>query len=210
MIPGIAYRCVSITEKSDYVLAAWAQKARIEARSINTGLINFKLLEESIPAIRSMTTENPEKFCPRLVQMFSQCGIALVFLPHIGGSFLHGATFYDGSKIVMGLTVRGRDADRFWFSIFHEIAHILNGHISKVGGTTEEDEDQANTFAANILIPTSEYKKFTQAGVFNKDSILAFSYKVGIDAGIVVGRLQKENTIPYSWFNDLKKKYQIS
>ena len=71
-----------------------------------------------------MTTMNPSDFCPKLIELLSNCGIALVFLPHIGGSFLHGATFYDGNKIVVGLTVRGKDADKFWFSLFHELGHI--------------------------------------------------------------------------------------
>ncbi len=34
-----------------------------------------------------------------------------MLLPHIGGSFLHGASFYDRDHLVMGLTVRGKDAD---------------------------------------------------------------------------------------------------
>ena len=87
-----------------------------------------------------MTSSNPREFCPNLINMLSDCGIALVFLPHIGGSFLHGATFFDRNKIVVGLTVRGKDADKFWFSLFHELGHILKGHISNVEGTTDEDE----------------------------------------------------------------------
>ena len=46
-------------------------------------------------------------------------------------SFLHGATFYDKNKIVVGLTLRGKDADKFWFSLFHEIGHILLGHLNQ-------------------------------------------------------------------------------
>lgn len=40
----------------------------------------------------------------------------------------------------MGLTVRGRDAGKFWFSLFHELGHIILGHIAKVDGTMEEDD----------------------------------------------------------------------
>ena len=82
--------------------------------------------------IRSMILEDPEIFCPQLVDMMAQCVITLIFLPHMKGSFLYGASFIDGKKIVMGLTERGRDADRFWFSLFHEIAHIIKGHIGKL------------------------------------------------------------------------------
>ena len=109
----------------------------------------------------------------------------------------------------MGLTVRGKDADKFWFSLFHEIAHIINGDIGKSEGISECDEVKADIFSKNILIPEDEYKKYIQIGSFSRDSIVKFSNEIGIDSGIVVGRLQKDNFIQYNWYNDLKCKYQI-
>jgi HTH-type transcriptional regulator/antitoxin HigA len=167
-------------------------------------------LIERIPEIRLMTKLPPEVFCPRLISCLADCGIALVFLPHIGGSFLHGATFYDKNKIVIGLTVRGKDADRFWFSFFHELAHIILGHIGNVEGTTEEDEEAANAFARDTLIPKSEYDGFVSNNYFSKESMMFFANKIGIDVGIVVGRLQKDGVIQYNWHNDLKTKYEIA
>ena len=117
-ITNIACRRLNESEKSDFALLAWSQQARREARNIDTEPINIKLLQEKLPEIRKMTVEEPKEFCPALTKMMSECGIALVFLPHIEGSFLHGATFQEDRKIVMGLTVRGKDADRFWFSLF--------------------------------------------------------------------------------------------
>lgn len=142
----IACRRLAETEKGNLALLAWAQKAKLEARAIETSLIDLKTLKEKLPEIRSMTAMNPADFCPKLIEMLSGCGIALVFLPHIGGSFLHGATFRDGNKIVVGLTVRGKDADKFWFSLFHELGHILLGHINQSDGTTDEDEEAADNF----------------------------------------------------------------
>ena len=117
---------------------------------------------------------------------------------------------YDMNKIIIGLTVRGKDADKFWFSLFHEIGHILLGHINKIGGTTDADEDAADEFARNILIPQDKFYNFTQKHTFSKDSILTFARTIGISPGIVVGRLQKEGFIQYNWHNDLKVKYEIS
>lgn len=207
-IPGIAYRRMAVGEKSDYALAVWAQKARIEARKINTAPINLYSLEESIPAIRSMTTQNPSVFCGKLIEVFAQCGVALVFLPHIGGSFLHGASFHDGNKIVMGLTVRGRDADRFWFSLFHEMCHILCGHIDSCDNATEEQEEEADAFARDVLIPQSKYQALLKRPL-SAQTITAFAAEIGVDPGIVVGRLQKEGLIQFNWNNDLKTKYRI-
>ena len=210
LIPGIACSRTAITEKADYALIAWAQKAKLEARSITTKPININALINKIPEIRSMTKLSPEIFCPRIISLLSECGIALVFLPHIGGSFLHGATFYDKNKIVIGLTVRGKEADRFWFSFFHELAHIILGHISKPEGTTQEDEDEADTFARDTLIPKDKYDRFIKNDYFSRESMLLFAKEMDIDVGIVVGRLQREGFIQYNWYHDLKTKYEIA
>lgn len=210
LAPGIACRRLADNKKADYALYAWAQKAKLEARHMHTKPVDINKLSKIIPRIREMTRGNPRTFCGELVSMLADCGIATVFLPHIGGSFLHGATFYDGGKIVMGLTVRGKDADRFWFSLFHEIAHIIYGHIGQLEGTSDADESAADAFAKETLIPSQEFDSFSARKDFAKASLVQFANRVGIDAGIVVGRLQKEGYIPYSWYNDLKTKYEIT
>lgn len=209
VVQGIACRRLIETEKGDYALMAWAQKAKIEARNVETSAINIEKLQGSLQEIRSMTVKNPDVFCPELANLLSSCGIALIYLPHIGGSFLHGASFYDGKKIVIGLTVRGKDADRFWFSLFHELAHVLYGHIGKAD-ITEADEASADAFAREILIPEESYMEFVSGQDFSKSAVIDFAKEMGIDTGIVVGRLQKEGLIPYSWYNDLKTKYVLS
>lgn len=206
----IACRRLAETEKGNLALLAWAQKAKLEARTIETSLIDLKTLKKKLPQIRNMTTMNPAEFCPSLMEMLASCGIALVFLPHIGGSFLHGATFYDGNKIVIGLTVRGKDADKFWFSLFHELGHILLGHINQPYGTTDEDEIFADNFAKETLIPTEIFQAFTSKNDFSNKSICAFAQKENILCGIVVGRLQKEGYINYTRCNNLKTKYTFS
>lgn len=146
----------------------------------------------------------------RLTEMLADCGIALVFLPDIGGFFLHGATFYDRNKIVIGLTVRGKDADKFWFSLFHELGHILKGHISNIEGATDEDEQDADSYARQTLIADEDFDSFTQAGQFTAETMQGFANKEGIDVGILVGRLQKEGYIQYGRFNELKTKYDLT
>lgn len=209
LLPRIACRRQTVTEKADYALIAWAQKAKLDARNIKTEPIDLIKLANLIPRIREMTKMPPETFCPLLISELADCGVALVFLPHIGGSFLHGATFVDMNKIVIGLTVRGKDADKFWFSLFHELGHILLGHINNEYGTDDKDERCANEFAKHTLIPQKSFERFVSNGNFSKETIRFFANELTIDAGIVVGRLQKEGYIQYNWYNDLKTKYAI-
>ena len=207
---NIVYRRLATTEKSNFALMAWTQEAKIEARKLQTEPINIKRLIEIIPEIRKMTLKKPEEFSLRLSEMLAECGIALVFLPHLKGSFLHGVSFIDGKKIVVGLTVRGNDVDKFWFSLFHELAHIVLGHIGQTDGTSEEDEKNADKWAMDKLIPTDKFNQFIENKSFDEKSIRSFARNIDIAPGIVVARLQKEGYIKHNMLNDLKEQYVIN
>ncbi|GHU42371.1 hypothetical protein FACS1894111_06220 [Clostridia bacterium] len=208
-MPGIAFRKTGENVENDYVLAAWAQKAKIEARKVSTKPINIAKLKKSIKTIRSYTVLPPNEFCENLQTIFAECGVALIFLPHIEGSKLNGASFLDGKKIILALMVRGRSADIFWFSLFHELFHIVDEHINSQGNTTEGQEKAADCFAKDMLINPTEYAAFIRQKNFAKSDIVAFAKRETIDPGIVLGRLQKENIVKYSQFHELKTQYQI-
>lgn len=209
-ITRIACRRLAITEKSDLALMAWAQEAKIKSREIQTSPINIKGLISSMPKIRKMTLLKPKDFCPQIKKCLSECGIALVFLPHLKGSFLQGASFVDGNKIVVGLTARGKDADKFWFSLFHELAHIVLGHVGQTNGTSNADENAADEWAGNMLIPSDDFDAFRNEWDHSDRSVIEFAKSQGIAPGIVVGRMQLEGMIKYSMMNNLKEKYEIA
>jgi len=209
LLPAIACRKLSDSEKSDLVMLAWAQKAKLESRSIRTKAINGEGLVKDIAKIRRMTVMEPEVFGPELVSILAARGVAMVFLPHMPGSFLHGVTFRDGKRLVIGMTVRGKDADKFWFSLFHELGHVVLQHVGRREGTTEAEELAADEFARDALISPEDYKYFVSAANFSKDAVYRFADSIGIDAGIVVGRLQKDGFVAYNRLNELKSKYEI-
>ncbi len=209
-ITRIACRRLAITKKSDLALMAWAQEVKIVGRNIPTDPINIKELNIIIPEIRKMTILSPEEFCPEIEDLLADCGIALVFLPHLKGSFLQGATFTDGNKIYMGLTARGRDADKFWFSLFHELAHIVLGHIGISDGITDADEKAADKWSDDTLIPPDDLEKFKKNKDYSESGVIQFAEDLGIAPGIVVGRMQSEGMIKYNMLNSLKEKYEIA
>lgn len=203
----IACRKLDGYQEEDMKLLTWAQKAKLEARNIDVDPINIAGLEDEIENIRRLTiSENPD-FSIILQEKLKKFGIALVYLPHLNGSFLHGATFYDSKKIVIGLTLRGKQSDKFWFSLFHELGHVVNGHINKLGGISELDEKESDEYARDKLIPKEKYKDFLQKGRYDRDSIIEFAESINISKGIVVGRLQKDGEIGYNQLNDLKTNY---
>ena len=101
------------------------------------------------------------------------------------------------------LSLRHKRDDHFWFSFFHEAGHILHGgkkaiFLDEMNSWKDPEEDLANQFAANILIPQEKYQSFLEEEKFTpmSDSKI-FRDKLSIAPGIVVGRLQHEKVIPW-------------
>ena len=209
-LTGIAYRILGSKTKSKYVKAVWVQKARLTARERKVSGINLQGLSSKLSELRELMFSPEDELFIRLSEILSECGIAFVMLPALKGSFLHGASFIDGKKIVMALTLRGNYTDKFWFSFFHEIGHILKGHIAQTEGLTQVEEQEADEFSENILIPLDLYKKFVKADNFNVSSVKEFADRVNVDAGVVVGRLQTEGHIGFDEMNSLRKQYHYA
>ena len=116
----------------------------------------------------------------------------------------------NGNKIVVGLTARGKDADKFWFSLFHEMAHIVLGHIGQPNGTSKEDEKDADKWSEDTLIVEDDFENFKKERDYSENNVIRFAKEQGIAPGIVVGRMQRDGLIKYSMLNNLKEKYVIA
>ena len=76
----------------------------------------------------------------------------------------------------MVLTIRGAFADIFWFSLFHELGHIVNGDIGKSikfidDGSDVDKETAADLFARDRLLSPESYASFIQKGDFTFEAI---------------------------------------
>lgn len=55
-----------------------------------------------------------------------------------------------------------------------------------------KEEEEAERYAGDMLIPPNEYKAFLQKAAFYPKEIRAFAKSIGIHPGIIVGRLQHD------------------
>ncbi|MDZ7289958.1 MAG: HigA family addiction module antitoxin [candidate division KSB1 bacterium] len=210
-----AFRCAP-RKRSPEALAAWLRIGEVKGQKTVCAAFDVNKLEKTLPELRSLTLQPPEQFEPVLYKKLAETGVALVLAPHLPKTYAHGATFWlNRNKAVLMLTLRGSWADIFWFSLFHELGHILL-HLSKQEVILESEEieaenhareREANQFAADTLIPPEAYKNFVKSGLFSRGDIQRFASRVGIDAGIVVGRLQHDDYIHKSWHNQLRSRY---
>jgi len=200
-----------------HAVASWLRMGEVLAERIDCAPFDPGKLENALDEIRAMTLQHPREFQQALRELLAACGVALVIVPHFPGTKAHGATFWlPEEKAVLMLTIRFKWADVFWFSLFHELGHILlhagrrETIIENESFTAEQQtrEDEADVFARELLVPSTSYRRFVEGGNFYPNSIAAFAREIGIDAGILVGRLQHDGHLPPQWGNKLRTRYE--
>lgn len=213
---GVLYRkqTTSVDERGNYAVLAWLRRGEMQAEKIEcrpfTGSVR-----DVLPRLRALTCKPPEDFQDEVVALCAEHGVAVVFVPELTGTRLCGAARWIGvEKALIQLSLRYKTSDNLWFSFFHEMAHVLKHGKKSVfvdieNGGADDLEKEADRFAAETLIPTRDYQGFLRRRDFRLAAIQAFAGSIGIAAGIVVGRLQREGHIKYGVGEHLKQRLQF-
>lgn len=202
---------------------AWIQLGKIIARDINCKPYSQDNLLKSIPTFRDLTRDNLSEAFIKIQQIFFECGVALVALPYMKDSGLNGAVqWLNSNKAMLLINDRGQDAAKFWFTLFHEINHILYKkttftylssdnypQILSLGRNNDEEEKLADEFAKNQLIPPVAYKKFIDNKNFSFSAIQKFADDIGIADYIVIGRLKHDKFLDWSAFTKNQPHYRF-
>lgn len=191
-------------------LSAWLRRGEILARETSCDSFDRSRFLESLEEIRGLTTKLPENFVPLLKKLCSSAGVIVLFVPELPRCAVFGATRWISGRPVIQLSLRYKSNDHLWFTFFHEAGHILKHgrrdvfiEYKEIDGGKEEEE--ADAFARDKLIPPAAMKAFMQNKKFSRSHILSFADDIALAPGVVVGRLQHDGVIPYkNYLNDLK------
>ncbi len=167
-----------------------------EARTVTAPKFNKEKFEDAAEYALTLT-QNHSEFYPILREKFKEAGVIFVVLPNLPGSKTNGATKKIGSNILLLLNDRRMYSDSFWFTLFHEIGHIMNGDYGITFDGEDDCEDAADKYAEDKLIPPDDYRKFIDTGLFDVYSIAQFASSISRDPGIVLGRLKNDNLVSY-------------
>lgn len=194
----------------DWVLLSWkAQVTRLAERIIEerkpiyrptnvgwlTKLVGLSRLDDGPARARDLLLEH---------------GIVLVVEPHIVGMKVDGAAFLIDGVPVIGMTLRWDAVDNFWFTLLHEIAHIVlhyrtglsSGFFDDVTSTAvDEMEEEANAFASNLLIPAEVWARSPARIAKTPEPIERLAQRLGIHPAIIFGRIRMERC-DYSLFSN--------
>ena len=207
----LAFRQSAAHEVNHYALLAWLRIGELEAQKIQCAPYDPKNLRRALQTIRSLCNHPVPAAAPQMVKACAESGVALVFIPEISGCRAWGVTqWVSPEKAILQLSLRGKTDDQFWFTFFHEAAHILL-HPKKdiyveMDNQQDEREQEANTFARDILISPQDWNRVALARPRSATEIRNWAARLGIPAGVLVGRLQHERMLPWTHLNALKVK----
>lgn len=207
--PKLAARRSHCFETIPEIASAWIRMGEVNAISIDCIKYDKEIFKNALSKIRKLTTTEPDKFLPKIVELCRESGIAVTIIPKMIKVPWNGASkWLSPEKGLIILNIRGKAEDKFWFSFFHEASHILND--SKKGlyiadGSDDPIEIKADKFAANLLIP-KKYNEMIEK-ISSEEEFINLADKLEISVGIVVGRFQFL-TNQWNKFNYLIKSFQ--
>lgn len=217
LVPQGAFRLATNSSIDKDVLGAWIRLCQItgDNNSVPTGF-RIEKTEELISEIKKVMLKPGCDIQNELSCVMRNYGIDFAVVKNFKGAPVHGYISQRKDGVYqMTLTIRGSFADIFWFSLFHELGHIVNGDVSKGSGFIDAEchqntkqENAADIFACNALLDPASYEYFTRAKNFNIASIAEYAKIQNVMPYIVIGRLQKDGYIPYNWYHKYKLRYK--
>lgn len=194
---------------------AWIYRVRQLASALQVPRYSESKLREALNHLELLMTE-PEEI-RHIPKILADCGARFVIVEPIPGSKIDGVCFWIDSNQcpVIGLSLKGDQIDKFWFTLRHEIEHVLRGDgkdgpmVDDFDDATQPAEDgaesAANDAAADFCVPKDKMASFVARHypMFSEPSFIGFSRLVKRHPGIVAGQLQRRID---RW--DLFKKHQ--
>lgn len=194
----------------DWSLLSW--KAQVTRRAkiiIDREKLRYRPLDVSWlkDLVRlSRLDDGPARAC----DLLKQHGIVLIAERNIPGMNVDGAAFLVDHIPVIGLTLLRDSLDNFWFTLMHEVGHVIlhyrtglaAGFFDDVeGAEIDEFEEEANRFASNMLIPEELWSRSPARIAKTADPIERLAEQLGISSAIVFGRIRLERK-NYALFSD--------
>lgn len=209
--PSLLRTGLNITDHSeDWLLLSWkAQVTRRAMSIIQRGKVKYRPLDMSwLKELVQISALEDGPLCAQ--RLLAEHGIILIAEPHIVGMKVDGAAFLIEDTPVIALTLLRDSLDNFWFTLMHEVAHVIlhyrtglaSGFFDDVESPgVDEFEHEADQFAENMLIPEELWSRSPARIAKTAEPIERLAKQLGIAPAIVFGRIRMERK-NYAQFSD--------
>jgi len=210
-----AFRTTDAYLENAPATAAWLRQGELEAERSECRDWNPEAFKAQLTKIRRLTqVTEPSEFLPELRSLCAEAGVAVVIAKAPKGCRASGATFFASpNKAVLLLSFRYLSDDQFWFSFFHEAAHLILHWdadlliLETSDSPSSPREEEANQFASEQLIPRELQAQLRDASKSLK-GIMRLARDAGVSYGIVVGQMQFRGLVRRDHYNRLKIRYK--
>ena len=187
---------------------AWLRLGEIKAQRTQTKKFDKKMLKDNLEDIARMSMEDYQTYLPKLEKVLRDCGVVLACLPYLKRTYIQGASAWiNRDTALIMINTAKKSEDRFWFTLFHEIGHILK-HSKKEcfidfeETDMSENEKEADAFAEKCLIPDFKDvqeellpRQYSEHTVQDSDHpIVAAAKQMQRSPAILAGRIAYEDT----------------
>lgn len=211
----VCYRHAAKHKSRTEALFTWLRLGELMADQCEANPYSETVFRDALRRIRNLTVHGPEVFEPEINRLCAEAGVIFVLVKPFKDSKLSGAArWLSSDRALIQQSLRHKTNDHFWFTFFHEAAHILLHSKKKVYADDErasdgEIEREANNFAADFLVPRKVFISFRYRQNYSKTEVAEFASSVGVHPGIIVGMLQHSGDLRWSHLNKLKLRLEF-
>ncbi len=190
----------------------WLIRARQISRTVQVREFSEDALETAVQKLRLLAHDLQEvRHVPRVL---ADAGVRLVVVQPLPRGQIDGATFWlDERSPVIALSMRYDRLDNFWFTLIHELKHVLSGEeaidTDMEGGredeTKPESERAADEYSGEYFIQRAQLDNFIARirPQYSARRIEAFAAIAQVHPAIVVGQLQHRGEVTWSSYRKL-------
>lgn len=188
-----------------YALSAWLRQGELSASKLQASEYSGKKFKDILPEVRALMAKQPSGFFAKLQSMLLSAGVKVVHTPCLPNAPCNGATRWLHETPLIQLSGRYNRNDIFWFTLFHEVGHILlhgkkDIFLEKVEYSDKdlEKEKEADEFAVKWTLSEEEEAEITNRKSINRNDVIDFAKRFNTHPAIIIGRLQHRGLIHHT------------
>lgn len=217
-VGAVAFRTSLAFVSDGMATLVWLRAGEAQLAKRPTAKFDRDEFKRILPTLRRLSAfKHPAAILLRLRAACDPIGVSVTTARAPDGCRASGASWFDSEgRPVIHLSFRHLSEDHFWFTFFHEAAHIiLHGktHIDADGvevmGTDSiTQENEANAFAQDILLPKDLRADLIRRQRLSAKDVMQAARAARVTAGVIVGQLEKAGVVAHGKLSHLKHRYR--
>lgn len=166
---NIAFRKSEYAKLSNFNLACWIKvwEKKADQQYFELPEYSNSNIKELIKHLKIMTQKTDTIDVQMIQKYLNTAWILFAAIPHFEKVPVNWIARFYRKKPMIQMSFRQWSIDSFWFTLFHEIGHIVLWHLKKnvyiidsdvSDNDAREIEEEANVFARNVLVEHELYQ----------------------------------------------------